>query len=296
MSIPLKYRKVIKEAVAGLEERLKEASAISGVTLTFEDNTSEIYAAMAAVDESEPDKLKYLPDYGTLMVDAFKTVATDDIGKEGLASLLNSAGGKVKFIIHPPSATLENYWVVDSTGFGIEIRSDSLGAWPGYYSADLIGKLASVQTEGAQMSLMQRKNLAEVEGDIAAAMKKVSEAFGSELTWDPDYGKLWNWLVENADPYSVSDGWNNLGTAVSNYVTFFSDTLTEFLGNPDNKEAVQDKLTTKKLGFAYLPKSVDKDVEWAWVDGKLCLEVKAGAFGYWITTSYYSLDKLEATL
>jgi len=293
MSIPLKHRKVIKEAIAGFEERLKEASTVSGVELKFVDNTAEIYAAMAAIGESEPDKLKYLPDYASYLVEAVKELARDDVGKEGLANLFNSTGGNVKFLVRDKSASLTQYWVADSSAFGIEIREDSLGCWSTYYSTEALEKIATVAVEGVAISLTQRKNLKKVEPEIAAAIAKVSAAYGSELTWDPEYGRLWNWLVEYGDGYATS---KNLGNATRDYVVFFADSLAEFVANPDNKEALQEKLTSNKLGFTYLPKAHPKDVNWAWDGGKLTLEVVGGAFGYWISSSYYSSDKLEATL
>jgi len=296
MSIPLKYRKVIKEALPALEGHLKEASELIGAPIVFEDNTAAIYAATAAVSEDEPEKMKYLPDYGSYLLEAIKTTASDDIGKESLAALFNSVGGKVKFLIRDPSVSLSDYYKLEDNAFGIEIRSDALGAWGGYYSAEYLQKLATSQIEGASMSLAQRKNLKEAEGDINTSMQKVSKAFGSELQWDPDYGKLWNFLVANSEKYVDDPEWNPLGRKVKEYVEFFSDTLAEFLGNPDNKEAVEEKLTAKKLGFSYLPANHSADVDWAWEDGKLCLQVKGGSFGCWITTSYYSLEKLEATL
>jgi len=264
-------------------------------TLVFVDNTADLYAAMAKVEESEPEKLKEMPSYGAYMIDAFKELTQDDLGKEGLADFLTSVGGKVKFIIFDPSVSLSNYWTKESDALGIEIRSDSFGCWGGYYSAEYLEKLVTLPIEGVTISLTQRRSLKLVEGEIAAAMKKVSDAFGSELTWEPNYGKLWNWLVENSDAYSKENSYP-LGNAIRDYVVFFSDTLTEFLGNADNKEAVQEKLTAKKLGFVYLPKTHPDYVNWAWDDGKLCLQIVGDRFGCWITTSYYSLENLEATL
>jgi len=296
MSIPLKFRKLIKEAVAGFEEHLKAASTICGTTLQFVDNTTEIFTAAMATSEEAAEYIKSLPDYGQYMIDAFKSMTEDDLGKEALTNLVTLAGGKVKFIIRDPSVSLTDYWVVDSTGFGIEIRSDSIGYWGGYYSAENLQKLATVATEGAAMPLAQRRNLKELEGEISAAMKKLSAVYGGDLTWDPDYGKLWTWLKENDDQYAGDPGWYNLGKPVRDYVVFLSDTLGEFMSNDDNKEALKDKCTTNKLGFSYLPKGYSEYVNWAWVDGKLCLEVVGGSFACWITTGYYSLEKLEATL
>jgi len=291
MSIPLKYRKVIKESVAAFDEKLKEASTLAGVTLIFVDTTAEMYAAMAAVGADEPDKFKYLVDYGDLVVTAFKEICADDVGREGLAGYLNKVGGQVKFVMRDPSVSLVDYWVIDSTGLGLEIRSDALGAWTGYYTAEGLGNKIPMSFQGADLPLSQRKKLKELDGEIQASMKAASAAFGAEITWDPNYGKLWTWLVENGDPYASNDGWKWMATGVRDYVAFFSETFIEFISNPDNKEAIQEKMTAKKFGFRYLPKDHPDYVAWAWQDGVLQMDVVGNAFGYWLTTSYYSLEK-----
>jgi len=77
---------------------------------------------------------------------------------------------------------------------------------------------------------------------------------------------------------------------------FFSESFISFISNADNKEAIQEKMTANKFGFQFLPKDNPNDVGWAWENGALCMQVTGNAFGYWIISSYYSPEKLEATL
>jgi hypothetical protein len=221
-------------------------------------------------------------------------LCSDEVSKEALQTILNSCGGKVKFIWLDPEGTVSRYWIWDDSSFQIETRVDSLGCWTGYYTAEALSSKASVSWNGASVGVAQRKNLNAVEEEIQGFMKKASEAYGSEISWNPDYAKLHAWLVENDDQYAKSE---SLGNIIRDYVQFFTETFIKFIENADNKEAIQEKMTTPRFGFAYLPKDYPEYVKWAWgEDGALLMEVVGAAFGYWITESYYSLDKLEATL
>lgn len=293
MSIPLKYRKLTKEAVAGLEEKLKTASDLVGVPLTFVDTTAEIYAATAAISETEPEKIKDLADYGTYLIEALKPLVATEIGKEAVANMFKKSDGKVRFIVKGKEVSLEDYWIFDDQGLGIEIREDAIGAWSGYYSVEALEKTIDAPLDGAAISLKQRLSLVNVQPEIDAALKSASAAYGKDLIWDPDYANLWKWLVDNGDQYANKS--SNLGNVIRDYVVFFTDIFKEFIANPDNKEAMQDKLTTNKLGFSLQHKDAPGYVQWSWEDGKLTMDTKGGYFGCWLTTSYYSLELLEAT-
>lgn len=73
-------------------------------------------------------------------------------------------------------------------------------------------------------------------------------AYGAELKWEPDYGRLWTWLVENDDEMAKS---TSLGNKVLSYVEFFVEQFIKFIQDPDNKEAMQEKLTTNKVSSAF---------------------------------------------
>jgi len=292
-TIPLATRKVIKEAVAGFNEKLKEASELVGVTLTWEDKSTELYEAVIA-GGADAASIKELPSYAGYMVDAFKELSNEELGKEVLTNIFSKNNGKVEFVIRDPTVSLSDYFSWNDSAFQIEIRSDGLGYWGGYYNADAIRTKATCEWNGHMVGLAQKKKLQEVEPQIAAAMKKASDAYGSEIRWDPDYSKLWSWLVETGDPGAKAQG---LGDTILLYVEFFVDTFSKFIEDADNKEAIQGKMTTPRFGFRYLPSSHPDYVNWAWGDdGSLLLDVVGAAFGSWISESYYSLANLEATL
>jgi len=289
----LKLRKITKEAVAGLEEKLKTASDLVGVPLVFVDTTPEIYTATAAISESEPEKIKTLPAYGDYLIAAIKTTIADAVGKESLANMFTKTDGKIRFIVKGKEVGLADYWIFDDQGLGIEVRVDSLGCWSGYYSAEALEKIIIAPLDGAALSLKQRRNIEKNQPAIDAAIKSASAAYGKDLIWDPDYGKLFQWLVDNGDSYGKNT--HNLGNVLKDYAVFFTDVFKQFIANPDNKEAMEEKLTTNKLVFHLLPKDAAGAVKWSWEDGKLTMDAKGGSFGCWLTTSYYSLPLLEGT-
>jgi len=251
MSLPLKARKLIKEAAAGFEEKLAKVSAVTGVPLTFVDNLAELYAAVNEVDASKVDKLAGLHYYADYMLEAFTELCKDEAGKEAAADILNSSGGKVKFIWRDASVSLTEYYLWDETAFQIELRSYSIGCWSTSYNDVAIQKKATVKFGGGTVGFLHKKKFLDNVPKIEKAMKAVSDAYGSEIKWDPDYTQLWNWLVANGDKIVGQD---NLGNNVFNYVEFISEKFIEFIKDPDNKEAIQEKLTTPRFGFKYLEK------------------------------------------
>jgi len=65
----------------------------------------------------------------------------------------------------------------------------------------------------------------------------------------------------------------------------------EFCKDPDNKEALQEVLTTGKVGLRFGETS---DTYWVIEDGTLWMETQPNYFGSYL--SYYDKDRLERKL
>jgi len=295
MSIPLKDRKIIKEAVAGFQEKLKEAGDLVGVELKWEDQSPEWYKEALAAS-ANVETLKHIPMYGRCLLEVFKEVSADEIGKKAIQDMMKDR--KVEFIIRNPDFYIRDYFIWTPTALQIEVRSDSCGNWETYYSVENFiadTKQFTCQIDGHTFAMKHKKNFLENKPKIEEEMKKASAAYGSDLKWDPDYTKLRNWLLENEDPAIEKE---NLGNNIFSYVQFMVEQFNNFIKDADNKEAVQEKLDpSKRFGFVYWPENRSGDVTWAWDDdGAFCMGVKGKCFGYWITESYYSQSAIEATL
>jgi len=119
-------------------------------------------------------------------------------------------------------------------------------------------------------------------------MKKLSDVFGSQLTWDMDQlPHVYEWLKKD------SKATEDFGSQVLAYVEQFSKTITDFSKNPDNKEALQDAWKTSRAGFK-MEDSSATDVYFLWSDGNLLMQVKPSYWGSWL--SYYNPEYLEKTL
>jgi len=296
MSIPLKDRKIIKEAVAAFQGKLKEAGDLVGVELKWDDQSAEWYTASAAAN-AKVELLVSMPMYGKCLVAVFTEVGKDDIGKKAIQDLM--ATRKVEFIIRTGDFYIRDYFIWTDTALQIEVKAEGCGWWEGYYSVENFikdAKTAVCHMDGHTFALKHKKNYLENKPKIEAAVKKASAAYGADLTWNPDYTKLRDWMMECQDP--ANDKENVMGNQITSYVEFLVEEFITFIKNPDNKEAIEEKLNdSKRLGFVYWPENKSGDVTWAWGDdGALCLGVKGKCFGYWITSSYYSQAGLEATL
>jgi len=84
-----------------------------------------------------------------------------------------------------------------------------------------------------------------------------------------------------------------LGEPLLNYPTQLSKAMAQFCKDADNKEALEEVLTTGKIGVRIVDNSKN-DVYWFIEEGTLWMETKEGWFGGYMDS--YSSDLLEKKL
>jgi len=282
--IPLKDRKAIKEAVPKAEAEVKKAADVLGTTLTCVDNTGDLYEKLA---DRAVDLGASFPLYFEALAKASAELSKNPLQKDALRDRLAGCGGRVLIEIIDASGP-DNYWAFKDDGLHIEVKQSYWGSWLSYYNAEKLESMLSVDLGGVQLPLAVRRKLAEYEPKIEATLKKASDTYGSQLTWDMDQiPHVYEWLKKDGRATE------EFGSQVHAYVEQFAKTLGEFCANPDNKEALQDAFKTNRAGFK-LEDSGATDVYWIWSDGNLLMQVKQGYWGSWL--SYYNSEYLEKTL
>jgi hypothetical protein len=283
MSIPLAARKAIKEAVPKGEAALKKAGEAVGETLVFTDNTAELWTALG---ESYQGKLaEGFPVYYETLATVFQEFAKDPLRLAALKDRLKKVGGKVLISIADSNAA-DNYFLFKTDALHIDVKQSYWGSWMTYYSAAALEKQLDNEWAGHKLPLAVRKNIDNAMPQIADQMKSASAAYGAELKFDTEgLGALYSHVGSRAG--------EDFGDKVVAYAKQFATTFSEFVKNPDNKEAIQGALKTNKIGFQLAADSAE-DKYWIWEGGSLLMQVKAGYFGSW--HSYYGTSQLEATL
>jgi hypothetical protein len=282
MSIPLAARKAIKESIPKAEAALKQAGDAIGQPLVFTDNTPALWTGLGESYQAQLADNFHL--YYEKLAKVFQEFAQDPLRLSNLKDRLKKVGNKVLVTLVEDGP--DNYYQFKDDALHIEVKPSYFGSWIDYYSADVLEKLLSVEWGSHKLSLAARKNIDSALPQIAAHMKRASDAYGTALSFDVDgLGALYAHIGERAA--------EDFGDKVVEYAKQFADVFSEFVQNADNKEAVQGALKTNKIGFL-LDADSASDVYWAWKDGSLKMQVKPGYFGSWL--SYYAGPALEATL
>jgi len=288
--IPLKTRKSIKTALEKGDAAIKKASAAFGKELTFVDNTSDLFEALKAANKSE-DWLFGLGDYIVPYIEQFTKVMCDFCknadNKEQLEAELITAkfGVRLDPRTGEDASSGDRYWVVDEGVLWVETKPDWFGSYLSYYDEDRLSKILG----GADsMSLNTRKSLRAAQVEIDKCMQKASKCFGAELTWVDNYQTLHDaWKASGKS----QDYLNDLGTTIKAYPAQLVTTFEEFCKDADNKEALQEVLTTGKVGVRFAEQA---DTYWVIEDGTLWMETQPSYFGSYL--SYYDKDRLERKL
>jgi len=283
MSIPLAARKAIKESIPKAEAALKKAGEAIGETLVFTENTAELWTALG--DSQQTKLAEAFHVYYESLATVFQEFAQDPVRIAALKDRLKKVGGKV-FLKVVDSSGPDNYFLFKDDGLYIDVKQSYWGSWMSYYNASALEKQLSVEWGGHKLTLAARKNLNSAMPQIAEHMKRASTAYGTELTFDTDgLAALYSHVGTRAG--------DDFGDKVVVYVKQFADTFSEFVKNPDNKEAIQDALKTNKIGF-YPDSDSATDTYWVWKEGSLRMQIKASYFGSW--HSYFGTSQLEKTL
>jgi len=301
----LKDRKIVKEATAQWQTGLKEAGDVIGSTLNWDEaNMTEVYKQSAAdgeVERLDPTS-RYqtsISYYAKCLKGAFEEIANEEHGKKALQDLMKDR--KVELVPRPKNYNeCMQYYIWTPTALQIEFKSDCVGYNADEYTAEALLKDLNVAVwtfNGHTWALKHKDDLLKVQPQIDSAMKTVSDAYGSELKWDPDYTQLRkNLMANNSDLWYYTQ--KDFPTRVKAYVDQVSKTLVEFVKDADNKEALTEKLDgSKTIDVTYVPNDHIPDVTYVWNDnGRLCMQIKTGQFGSYMDDSYYGQKNIEATL
>jgi len=292
--IPLKSRKSIKAFQEKAATQLQKCSKAFGKELCLIDNTADLFQELQAAGKSED----YLFEVGSQMapyIEQFTRVMEEFCAnvdnKEQLEAELITA--KVGIRMDPRKVVDEDepkpdsrYWVIEDGVLWMETTPQYFASYISYYDKD---RLLAILGSTDSMPLNTRKSLKDGRTKIDALMKKVSTAFGSEIAWVDNaqeiYDKLKDPEVGKSQEYLF-----NLGNVILEYAKQFAATMEAFCKDADNKEALQEVLTTGKAGVRF----GEAENYWAIDDGTLWMEAQPRYFGSYM--SYYDSDRLEKKL
>jgi len=277
MSIPLATKKALKESIPKVEELVAKAGGALGVTLTFDDNTADLFAALDAPvkgGRKGAELPKGLEVHAAWFPKLFEAFAEDPSRKEALTQILDGCGGKVGFTAHPTDPPPAHY---DWSG-GVFRIVVWIGYWgndghyPSKFSPDQLEKLIKVPYQGIDsLPLAVKKALVAKEPLIVGHMSRASTALGKEVTWDVDYADLFancskyrNFAISGLTPE-----WANI---IEGYAKQVGDVFTTFCANADNKEALADAMSTGKVGFWFMGSDY-QDKPWKMDTGRLGIGV-----------------------
>jgi len=275
MSIPLKVRKIIKEATTKCEESLKKAGDSVGVTLTFIDNLAEVHGIL------EDELVEHVPAYFAQLEVVFAEFAAQETRKESLVECLTKVGGKVGLRI----VSADVYYEIDGDGFWLAATKSSFGSWLSYWDSPRLELLLQATLDGHPVPLIVKRSLVEALPVIQGHVTRASAAYGQTIVWAVDHGEAWQHLQET-DPAAF-------GLNASLYAEQFANMFISFISSPDNKEAVMDTWKTSQLKFNVDPASSGYTY-WKWKDGDLYFDISPSYYGLWI--SKFDGASFEATL
>jgi len=284
--IPLKTKKSIKEALTKAETHSKKASAAFGKELTFEDNTTELFEKLQSAGKSEDWLFNlgttlgtYFEQFSKVMVEFCKNAAN----KEQLEAELTTG----KFGVMITDSDTNEYWRIENGTLWMLTTCGYFGSYLNYFDQERLSKILG---KGDSMPLNTRKNLAEANKTIQKSVEQASKAFGKQLTWVDNNQELYDTLKSSG---KSEDYLYTFGNPLAEYSKQLVTALTAFCKDPDNKEALEEVLTSGKVGVRICDNSKN-DEYWVIEDGTLWMETKAGYFGSYL--NYFDKDRLERKL
>jgi len=286
-AMPLNTRKSLKAAQHAIDQSMRDASAIFGKELVWIDNFQELYDLLKKANKSDDWLWKIgepLQNYPQRAATTLAEFCKDLDNKEQLEAELSSGKIGVRIVA---SSKNDEYWCIEDGVLWMETKEGWFGGYmDSYNNACLATKLGKSDS----MPLNTRKSLKSVQPKIDALLKTVSTAFGKELQWVDNYQELYD-LLKKANK---SDDWLwKMGEPLLNYPTQLSKAMAQFCKDADNKEALEEVLTTGKIGVRIVDHSKN-DLYWCIEEGTLWMETKEGWFGGYMDS--YSSDLLEKKL
>jgi len=285
--IPLKTRKSIKAALESINVTIAKASASFGKELTFIDNSSDLFDKLQAAEKSQDwlfDLGNYIKVYPEQLQAVLQVFCNNEENKEQLQAELTTGKIGIRIVENDKE---DVYFRIEEGTLWMETKASWFGNYLGNYSAELLEtKLGATDS----LPLNTRKNLKGVQGAIEKNITDASTAFGKELQWVDNYQELYDRLKKSGK----NEDWLwKLGDHILNYPKKLHAVFTVFCKDPDNKEALEEALTTGKVGVRIVDNDKN-DQYWALEDGSLWMETKENWFGYYLDN--YSADLLEKKL
>jgi len=286
-SMPLNTRKSLKAAQANIDQAVRAASTAFGKELVWIDNYQDLFDKLKKSGKSDDWLWKLGEPLTSYPQRAAKTLAEfckDVDNKEQLEAELST--GKIGVRIVENSKN-DDYWCIEDGTLWMETKENWFGGYMDYYSND---NLTQKLGKSDSMPLNTRKSLKAAQPKIDDLIKTASTAFGKELQWIDNYQELYDKLKKSGK----SDDWLwKLGEPLTGYPTQLVKAFAEFCKDADNKEALEEVLTTGKVGVRIVENSKNDDY-WCIADGTLWMETKENWFGGYM--DYYNSGLLEKKL
>jgi len=286
-SMPLNTRKSLKSVASKIDAAVQDASKAFGKELVWVDNYQELYDKLKKHGKGDD----YLWNLGNPIlsypVRAAKTLADfckDSDNREQLEAELSSGKIGVRLV---ESSKQDVYWCIEDGILWMESKEGWFGSYIDNYNSENLGtKLGKSDS----MPLLTRKSLKVASAKINDHIRAASTAFGKELQWVDNYQELYDKLKK----HGKGDDWLwKLGEYVAVYPAQLAKAFAVFCKDADNKEALEEVITTGKVGVRIVDSS-KSDVYWEIEEGVLWMETKEGWFSSYIDN--YNSERLEKKL
>jgi len=286
-SMPLNTRKSLKSVAAKIDEAVRDASKAFGKELVWVDNYQELFDKLKKSGKSDDWLWNLGVPLLTYPQKAAKTLAEfckDSDNREQLEGELSSGKFGVRLV---ESSKSDVYWAIEDGVLWMETKEGWFGSYIDYYNAENLGtKLGKSDS----MPLLTRKSLKNASTKINDLLSAVSTSFGKELQWIDNNQELYDKLKKSGK----SEDWLwKFGDVLVVYPTQLAKAFAIFCKDADNKEALEEVITTGKVGVRIVDSS-KSDVYWAIEEGVLWMETKEGWFGSYM--DYYNAESLEKKL
>jgi hypothetical protein len=178
----------------------------------------------------------------------------------------------------------ENYFKLEDGALWLETKQNIWGSWLTEFNDLRLEKILGLSDP---QPLITRKNTKKARTTIDATMSKINKFYGQDLTWIDNTQEIYETL--KGAGRSENDLYK-LGDVIITYVNQFNTELTKFCKDADNKEQLQNELTSGQVGLRISTDDKYFELE----EGTLWLQTKQNIWGSWLTE--FNTDKLEKIL
>jgi len=284
-SMPLNTRKSLSNAAKDITKCVQNASKAFGKELTFVDNYQEIYDELKTSGKSEDylwtigDPLK---EYTQQMEKTIVEFCKNAENKEQLETELTT--GKIGVKIGSDS---DKYWFLEDGILWMYTQPSYFGSYLNYFDVE---RLCGILGKNDALPLNARKNLKANIVKVNKSCASVSKLFGKELAWVDNFQEIYDKLKSSG---KSQDYLWTFGDQLSEYAQQVVTAFTVFCKDSDNKEALEEVLTSGKIGVRICDDSANEEY-WVIEDGTLWMETKASYYGSYL--NYFDSERLEKKL